>query len=226
MIYDKILVTGTAGFIGFYLVNKLVSTGVEVVGIDNINDHYDPELKLARLNEVGICRNKIKWYFPVQSDKYPNYRIIRMNLEDERRLHELFEYEEFDCVVNLAAQACVRYSIENPSVYIQANIVGSGNVLESCIKTKVKHLVYASSSSVYGMNEKMPFSTKDSIDHPISIYAATKKANELMAHTYSHLYNLPTTSLRFFTVYWQWGRPDMAYFLFAKAIIKYEPIKV
>ena len=222
----KILVTGTAGFIGFYTVKRLLERGDEVVGVDNINDYYDVNLKYDRLAETGIERKQIDWYKFVQSDKYANYRFIRMNLEDKQAMRMLFANEHFDKVVNLAAQAGVRYSIENPYAYVESNIDGFLNVLEGCRHYQVKHLVYASSSSVYGLNGKVPFSEKDSIAHPISLYAATKKSNELMAHTYSHLYGVPSTGLRFFTVYGPWGRPDMSPFLFADAMLHGRPIKV
>lgn len=222
----KILVTGSAGFIGFHLVQKLLKQGAKVVGIDNINDYYDRELKFSRLNEAGISRQAKNWHQPVKSDKDSNYTFIRMNLEDRAEMEGLFKNEKFDAVCNLAAQAGVRYSIENPHAYIQSNIVGFLNILEGCRHNNVKHLVYASSSSVYGNNKKMPLSTNDPVDNPISLYAATKKSNELMAHTYSHLYGIPSTGLRFFTVYGPWGRPDMAYFLFTKAILENKPIKV
>jgi len=222
----KILVTGTAGFIGFHLTNKLLEMGTEVVGIDNINDYYSTELKFARLEEAGISKESKSWYRKVESTKGRNYSFYRMNLEDRDKLNRLFETEKFDLVCNLAAQAGVRYSLENPQAYIESNIVGFSNILEACRHHKIKHLVYASSSSVYGNSKKMPLSVADSVDNPISLYAATKKSNELMAHTYTHLYNLPTTGLRFFTVYGPWGRPDMAYFLFTKSIFEDTPIKV
>jgi UDP-glucuronate 4-epimerase len=222
----KILVTGTAGFIGFHLARKLIERGDEVIGLDNINDYYDINLKYARLNENGINRKDVEWNKIVSSTKYHNYKFIRLNLEDREGVLNLFKNEKFDKVVNLAAQAGVRYSLENPYAYIDSNIVGFVNILEACRHNNIKHLVYASSSSVYGNNTKMPLSTSDNVDHPISLYAATKKSNELMAHTYSHLYNLPTTGLRFFTVYGPWGRPDMALFLFIKAIIEGKPIQV
>ena len=200
----KILVTGTAGFIGYHLAKKLLERGDTVVGIDNINDYYDVNLKYARLAETGISRDAENWHTKVQSTKYPNYSFVRMNLEDRDQLNQLFQQEKFDKVCNLAAQAGVRYSLENPHAYINSNIVGFINILEACRHHNIKHLVYASSSSVYGNNTKMPLSTSDNVDHPISLYAATKKSNELMAHTYSHLFGLPTTGLRFFTVYGPW----------------------
>jgi len=223
---QKILITGTAGFIGFHLAKKLLERGDKIVGIDNLNDYYDVNLKYARLADTGITREAETWHKPVKSKKYPNYTFIRMNLEDNAKVSELFSSQKFDKVVNLAAQAGVRYSIENPHTYINSNVVGFLNILEGCRHHNVKHLVYASSSSVYGNNTKIPLSTLDSVDHPISLYAATKKSNELMAHTYSHLFGFPTTGLRFFTVYGPWGRPDMALFLFTKAILEDKPIKV
>ncbi|MCE4565819.1 NAD-dependent epimerase [Maribellus sp. CM-23] len=222
----KILVTGTAGFIGFHLVNKLVKQDVDVVGIDNINDYYSPDLKFARLAEAGISAEAAAWNKKVASSKYPNYSFVRMKLEDREQLNHLFETEKFDLVCNLAAQAGVRYSIENPQAYIDSNLVGFANILEACRHNQIKHLVYASSSSVYGNSPKMPLSTSDTVDNPVSLYAATKKSNELMAHTYSHLYGFPTTGLRFFTVYGPWGRPDMAYFSFTKNILEGKSIKV
>ncbi len=222
----KILITGSAGFVGFYVAKRLLDRGDTVVGIDNINDYYDVNLKYARLTEAGIPQQSIDWHREAKSSKYPGYKFIRMNLEDDAELIALFEKEKFDVVVNLAAQAGVRYSIENPKAYVSSNVVGFINLLECCRNNTIKHLVYASSSSVYGLNKKIPFSTDDSVDHPVSLYAATKKSNELMAHTYSHLYKFPTTGLRFFTVYGPMGRPDMAYFLFADAILKGKPIKV
>ncbi|MDB4037943.1 NAD-dependent epimerase [Candidatus Thioglobus sp.] len=207
----KVLVTGAAGFIGSALSIKLLERGDKVIGVDNHNDYYDPKLKEDRLaRHIGN----------------ENYTHIRMDIEDGNAVKELFLSEKFDAVVNLAAQAGVRYSIENPLAYINTNIVGFGHILEGCRHGNVDHLVYASSSSVYGSNSKMPFSVHDNVDHPLSIYAASKKANELMAHTYSHLYGLPTTGLRFFTVYGPWGRPDMALFKFTKAILEGEKIQV
>ncbi|MET6991002.1 NAD-dependent epimerase [Sediminicola arcticus] len=224
----KILVTGAAGFIGFYVSKLLTSKGHFVVGLDNINDYYDTELKYARLQQLGISKEKGTIFNSIsKSETMGNaFQFIRMNLEDRETLPLLFKNEKFDAVCNLAAQAGVRYSIENPETYIDSNIVGFLNILECCRHHHIKHFVYASSSSVYGLNEKIPFETTDNVDHPISLYAATKKSNELMAHTYSHLYGFPTTGLRFFTVYGPWGRPDMAMFLFTEAIIQGKPIKV
>ena len=222
----KILVTGAAGFIGFHLINKLLKQERKVVGIDNINDYYSTELKMARLTEAGISSEANGWNQKIQSTKSPNYSFIRMNLEDREQIDRLFAEEKFDVVCNLAAQAGVRYSIENPHAYIESNIVGFINILEACRHNNIQHLVYASSSSVYGNSPKMPLSVFDPVDNPISLYAATKKSNELMAHTYSHLYGIPTTGLRFFTVYGPWGRPDMAYFSFTKNILSETPIKV
>ena len=222
----KILVTGAAGFIGFYVCKGLLNSGDIVVGLDNINTYYDVSLKYGRLSALGIQQEYVDWYKFVQSNVYEQFRFIRMNLEDKQAMRMLFANEHFDKVVNLAAQAGVRYSIENPYAYVESNIDGFLNVLEGCRHYQVKHLVYASSSSVYGLNGKVPFSEKDSIAHPISLYAATKKSNELMAHTYSHLYGVPSTGLRFFTVYGPWGRPDMSPFLFADAMLHGRPIKV
>lgn len=222
----KILVTGTAGFIGYHLANRLIAEGHEVIGLDSINNYYDVSLKIGRLESAGIPRNQIAYKELLQSDTQPGYQFIQLRLEDEAGLNSLFQEEQFDMVCNLAAQAGVRYSLKNPKAYIQSNIVGFSHILEACRHFKIKHLVYASSSSVYGLNKKMPFSTQDHVDHPVSLYAASKKSNELMAHTYSHLFGLPTTGLRFFTVYGPWGRPDMALFLFTKAILSGQPIKV
>ncbi len=209
----KYLVTGAAGFIGHNVCKVLLARGDEVVGLDNLNDYYDVQLKKDRLQQIRAMNSN-------------GFLSIEMDLADRAGIEKLFKEHEFDKVVNLAAQAGVRYSIENPHAYIDSNIVGFINILEGCRHHHIKHLVYASSSSVYGANEAMPFSVHDNVDHPLSIYAATKKSNELMAHTYSHLYGLPTTGLRFFTVYGPWGRPDMALFLFTRAILKGEPIKV
>jgi UDP-glucuronate 4-epimerase len=206
-----ILVTGAAGFIGYHLSEKLLARGDTVTGVDNLNDYYAVSLKEARLNRLRT---------------QPAFSFIKADLQDRTAIEALFAQNSFDAVINLAAQAGVRYSLENPHAYIDSNIVGFNNILECCRHHKIGHLVYASSSSVYGMNGSMPFSVHDNVDHPISLYAATKKANELMAHTYSHLYNIPTTGLRFFTVYGPWGRPDMALFLFTKAILDGKPIKV
>jgi len=222
----KILVTGTAGFIGSFVAVRLAERGDEVVGIDNINEYYDVNLKYGRLGRDGLDRRKAETGEWVESSKYPTYRFKKTNIEDRPAIQKLFEKEKFDRVCHLAAQAGVRYSLVNPYSYIDANIVGFTNLLECCRHNEAKHLVYASSSSVYGLNEKYPFSVHDNVDHPISLYAATKKANELMAHTYSHLYRIPTTGLRFFTVYGPWGRPDMALFLFTKAILGDNPIDV
>ena len=223
----KILVTGAAGFIGFHTCLKLVSQGHEVYGIDNINNYYDPKLKFDRLNELGFNEAETKVFNnEVQSVKFSSLRFSRLDLVDDESINSLFKQELFEVVCNLAAQAGVRYSLENPKAYINSNITGFLNVLEACRNHKVKHLVYASSSSVYGENKKVPFETTDNVDHPISLYAATKKSNELMAHTYGHLYGFKTTGLRFFTVYGPWGRPDMAYYLFADAISNDKPIKV
>ena len=226
----KILVTGTAGFIGFHLAKKLLERGDEVVGFDNINDYYDINLKYARLNELGISRHSVldteSSQNLIQSSKYQKHKFIKANLEDADVINKLFEIEKFDAVCNLAAQAGVRYSIENPHAYISSNVLGFMNILEACRNYDVKNLSYASSSSVYGLNKSQPFKTTDKTDTPISLYAATKKSNELMAHTYSHLYNIQTTGLRFFTVYGPWGRPDMAPMLFADAITSDRPIKV
>ena len=221
----KILVTGTAGFIGFYLAKKLLEKGHEVVGIDNINDYYDTSLKYGRLKELGIEPEKIVTNEKVEST-IDGHSFYRMDLADSDAMERLFCNEKFDAVCNLAAQAGVRYSLENPMAYIQSNLTGFANILEGCRNHEVENLSYASSSSVYGLNKSMPFKVSDSVDHPVSLYAATKKSNELMAHTYSHLYGIRTTGLRFFTVYGPWGRPDMAPMLFADAILHDRPIKV
>ena len=222
----KVLVTGTAGFIGSFTAVSLAGRGDDVVGLDNISDYYDVNLKYGRLQRDGIDRSRAEKGEWVQSRTLPSYRFKRMNLEDTSGLNEIFSSEKFDMVCHLAAQAGVRYSLTNPHAYIESNIVGFLNILEGSRHHGVKHLVFASSSSVYGLNEKQPFSTHHNVDHPISLYAATKKSNELMAHTYSHLYALPVTGLRFFTVYGPWGRPDMALFLFTKAILEGRSIDV
>ena len=210
----KVLVTGAAGFIGFHLTLALIDRDDEVIGIDNLNAFYDPVLKQIRLDEI------------VKHPKASNFEFIQADISDRALMEQLFADHSFDVVVNLAAQAGVRYSLDNPHAYVESNLVGFVNILEGCRHSKVKHLVYASSSSVYGMNVKQPFSIEDRVDYPISLYAATKKSNELMAHTYSHLYNIPTTGLRFFTVYGPFGRPDMAYYKFTKAILNDDPIDV
>jgi len=209
--YQNALVTGAAGFIGFHLAKRLMDNGCQVIGLDNMNPYYDVALKEARLVELK---------------KEANFEFVEADLSDRRQLEDLFAQQELDVVVNLAAQAGVRYSLENPYAYVDSNLVGFVNLLECCRHNKLKHLVFASSSSVYGANTQMPFSIHHNVDHPVSLYAATKKANELMAHTYSHLYRLPCTGLRFFTVYGPWGRPDMALFLFTRAILEDKPIKV
>lgn len=207
----KILITGGAGFIGAHLAQKLIAGGAEVVGLDNINDYYDPQIKLDRMATLA---------------EGPHFTHVKIELSDRGAVEKLFQEHKFDAVVNLAAQAGVRYSLINPHSYVDTNLVGFVNILEGCRHSGVKHFVYASSSSVYGANTNMPFSVHDNVDHPVSLYAASKKANELMAHTYSHLFNLPTTGLRFFTVYGPWGRPDMALFLFTRAILENRPIDV
>lgn len=220
----KILITGTAGFIGFHLTKRLLRENFQIVGIDNINDYYDVNLKQDRLRETGIEEPEKNAIVTSSLDK--NYRFIQASLEDQQVVKDLFESEKFDAVVNLAAQAGVRYSLENPQTYIDSNINGFLNILEGCRHTNVGHLIYASSSSVYGANKEMPFKTTDVVDHPVSLYAASKKSNELMAHAYSHLFKIPTTGLRFFTVYGPWGRPDMALFIFTKAMLEGNPIDV
>jgi len=221
----KILVTGTAGFIGFHLTQKLLERGDTVVGLDNINDYYDVNLKYARLNELGLEKDTIVEN-EVTVSSNSKFSFIKINLSNREVMDKLFETEQFDTVCNLAAQAGVRYSIENPHAYIDSNVVGFMNILEGCRHHNVKSLAYASSSSVYGLNKSQPFKTTDHTDHPVSLYAATKKSNEMMAHTYSHLYNIQTTGLRFFTVYGPWGRPDMAPMLFTDAILNNRAINV
>ena len=226
----KVLITGTAGFIGFHLTRSLLQKGYQVVGLDNINDYYDVRLKYDRLKESGIDTNNLRSGYPNRSIGHNSnskaYSFYKIDLSDRSSLNRLFEAERFDYVVNLAAQAGVRYSLTNPQAYIDANITGFLNILEACRAFPVKHLVYASSSSVYGKNTEMPFSVRHNVDHPVSLYAASKKGNELMAHTYSHLFGISATGLRFFTVYGPWGRPDMALFLFTKAILEGKPIEV
>lgn len=222
----KILITGTAGFIGFHTAKRFISEGFEVVGLDSINDYYDRNLKYSRLNETGIPKEEIIYGKLTKSVKHKNYKFIKLEIEDKDKVLSLFKEENFDYVCHLAAQAGVRYSIENPYVYFHSNINGFLNIIEASKQNNIKHLVYASSSSVYGSNKEMPFSTTQNVDHPISLYAATKKSNELIAHAYSHLFKIPTTGLRFFTVYGPWGRPDMALFLFTKAILDGKPINV
>ncbi len=222
----KILVTGTAGFIGFHLAKYLINRGDQVIGLDNINDYYDVNLKYDRLKNTGIPKRKVAYNKLIKSRKYSNYQFIKLDLEDRENMFQLFATQSFDVVCNLAAQAGVRYSIENPHAYVQSNVVGFVNLLECCRHYDIQHLAYASSSSVYGLNRETPFETTHTVGHPVSLYAATKRTNELMAHTYSHLFQLPTTGLRFFTVYGPWGRPDMAYYLFIKAILANQSIKV
>ena len=207
----KVLVTGAAGFIGMHVAERLLERGEEVIGVDNLNNYYDVVLKQDRLQNLR---------------RYPNFRFFKLDLAETSKVNQLFEAEKFQRVIHLAAQAGVRYSLENPHAYIQSNVVAFTNILEACRKLPIEHLVYASSSSVYGANKKLPFSVQDNVDHPVSLYAATKKSNELMAHAYSHLYRLPTTGLRFFTVYGPWGRPDMAVYLFTRAILAGKPIDV
>jgi UDP-glucuronate 4-epimerase len=229
----KILVTGTAGFIGYHLTKKLAAKGHIVVGLDIINDYYDINLKYARLANLGFDKINIEYNQLINSGCSSSSKIlkdalafVKLDLNDKENLSKLFKSQQFEYVINLAAQAGVRYSITNPHAYMESNILGFLNILEACRHNNIKHLVYASSSSVYGLNEAMPFSVHHNVDHPVSLYAASKKSNELMAHTYSHLYDLPTTGLRFFTVYGPWGRPDMALFIFTKAILENKPIDV
>ncbi len=222
----RLLVTGTAGFIGFHLIRSLLGSNYEIIGLDNINDYYDVDLKYSRLAETGIAREKIKYNKLISSTVSDRYKFIRLDLEDKDKLVSLFRELKFDRVVHLAAQAGVRYSFTNPDAYVGSNITGFLNMLEACRHHPVEHLVFASSSSVYGLNKEMPFSVHSPADHPVSLYAASKKSNELMAHSYSHLFGIPVTGLRFFTVYGPWGRPDMSLFIFVKAILEGKPINV
>ena len=222
----KILITGTAGFIGFHLSKNLLDRGDSVIGIDQINDYYDVEIKYSRLRELGIEKENLELGKKISSSKYLNHSFYKGNLEDKDLIEYVFKNEKPEAVCNLAAQAGVRYSLNNPRAYIDSNIVGFMNILEACRVNSVENLSYASSSSVYGLNKNLPFSTKDNVDHPISVYAASKKSNELLAHTYSHLFGIRSTGLRFFTVYGPWGRPDMALFLFAKAALENGTIDV
>lgn len=223
---SEILVTGSAGFIGFHLTQKLLDAGKHVIGLDNINDYYDQELKFNRLAQTGIHKNEISEGKAIPSSKYPNYHFYKADISRQQELKKIFEKHNITKVVNLAAQAGVRYSLSNPHAYLNSNLEGFLNILEACRYNTVEHLVFASSSSVYGLNKQMPFSVHDNVDHPVSLYAASKKSNELMAHSYSYLYDLPITGLRFFTVYGPWGRPDMALFLFVDAILNNKPIQV
>lgn len=222
----RLLVTGTAGFIGFHLIRSLFGSNYEIVGLDNINDYYDVDLKYGRLAETGIAREKIAYNKLINSTVFDRYKFIQLDLEDKDNLVSLFSEFKFDRVVHLAAQAGVRYSFTNPDAYIGSNITGFLNILEACRHHPVEHLVFASSSSVYGLNKEMPFSVHSPADHPVSLYAASKKSNELMAHSYSHLFGIPVTGLRFFTVYGPWGRPDMSLFIFVKAILEGKPFNV
>jgi UDP-glucuronate 4-epimerase len=224
----KVFITGVAGFIGFHLCKVLAENGNDIVAIDSINDYYDINLKYARLAELGILNQQdaSTYNTEIASDKFQKLIFIKLDITDETNLEAVFTKHKFDIVLHLAAQAGVRYSITNPKVYIQSNMVGFANLLECCKTNGIRHFIYASSSSVYGMNEKTPFAVTDNVDHPISLYAATKKSNELMAHVYSSLYKLPTTGLRFFTVYGPWGRPDMALFKFTESIFKHKPIEI
>jgi len=222
----KVLVTGTAGFIGYHLAKYLLERGDEVVGLDNINNYYDVNLKYARLEDSGIDRKELAYGKVIPSRIYEKYQFIKLDMNDFVHMQKLFSNFRFDAVCNLAAQAGVRYSLTNPKAYLDANLSGFLNLLECCRTHESQHLVYASSSSVYGLHKNMPFSTAHSADHPVSLYAASKKSNELMAHAYSHLFHIPTTGLRFFTVYGPWGRPDMALFLFTKAILEDREIDI
>jgi len=222
----RVLVTGSAGFIGHHLVLALQQHHYEVVGLDSINDYYDPELKYGRLSEQGFERSQIRYNACIESQLRPKLSFIRLDLTDHVALEQLFQDRKFDVVINLAAQAGVLYSLQNPKAYVESNLVGFANLLEACRKYPVRHLLFASSSSVYGLNTEVPFSETHRTDHPISFYAATKKANEVMAYSYAHLYHIPCTGMRFFTVYGPWGRPDMAYYHFAKCIQEGLPIRL
>lgn len=223
----KILLTGAAGFIGFHLSRRLASEGYQIVGLDNINSYYSPQLKIDRLKQLGIYLSDNEPFGKIsQSEIYPNLSFIRLDLQNNAGIQKLFKKFKFDYVINLAAQAGVRHSLNNPHAYVDSNVTGFLNILEACRNYPVKHLIFASSSSVYGMNETTPFSEKHDVSHPVSLYAATKRTNELMAHSYSHLFNIPVTGLRFFTVYGSWGRPDMAYFSFAEKILNEKAIDI
>jgi UDP-glucuronate 4-epimerase len=222
----RILVTGTAGFIGYHLANLLCKEGHDILGLDNINNYYDVNLKFDRLKEAGISKNQISMGKVIKSSSLKKYQFVKAELEDRDEILKLFAFFKPEVVIHLAAQAGVRYSLTHPEAYIRSNIVGFLNILEACRNYPVQQLLYASSSSVYGLNKSMPFSVHNNVDHPVSLYAASKKSNELMAHTYSHLFGIPSTGLRFFTVYGPWGRPDMALFIFTKAILEDKPIDV
>jgi UDP-glucuronate 4-epimerase len=224
--FNNILVTGAAGFIGFHITTRLLNVGYNVFGLDSINNYYSVWLKYDRLAQDGILLNEIEYNKVTQSSIYPNYKFIKLNVEDKENLEHLFSVEQFAVVIHLAAQAGVRYSIINPNIYMNSNIIGFLNILENCKKYSIKHLVYASSSSVYGLNNDLPLNIGQNTDRPVSLYAASKKANELMAHVYCHLYNFPTTGLRFFTAYGPYGRPDMAFYSFTKAILEDNPIEI
>ena len=221
---NTVIVTGAAGFIGFHLSKLLLESGMKVIGIDNINNYYSIDLKHQRLKQLGICLTENDNKKKYESVIHPSFIFYKIDLQDKNQINSIFELYRPQIVVNLAAQAGVRYSITNPDAYINSNIIGFLNIIEACRNFPVKHLIYASSSSVYGLNSSIPFSVNDNVDHPISLYAASKKSNELMAHTYSYLFDIPTTGLRFFTVYGPWGRPDMALFLFTEAIINDQPL--
>ena len=222
---QKVLITGATGFIGFHLTKRLVNS-YAIVGLDNLNDYYDPELKYGRLNACGFKKSGVSYNKLIQSSICPNFHFIQIDLADQNNINRLFEQQHFDIVINLAAQAGVRYSIDSPDAYLQSNLIGFHNIVEACRKFAVKNLIFASSSSVYGNKQEVPFTEDQFVDRPVSLYAATKKSNELVAHVYSHLYDIRTIGLRFFTVYGEWGRPDMAYFKFVKKILNGEPIDV